>query len=120
MLSPMASAETTSATLPGPSAELRAARRKNRELRQLREARRIEESNRLMEAMGIGSTDWVGSFYAMIERFSQAQMNFMGATSVNDRRWGRNWPIFLTEQDLQIARMPSRLLTATNPYAIGL
>ncbi len=99
--------------------DLTAARAKRRELRQQRRARKLEHENQLMESCGIpgGSAQWVGDFYNMLDRWNQ---QFVGATNINDRRFGRNIPMWMNEIDLQVARMPSRILASTNDYAIGL
>lgn len=113
-------------TLPEPSTaqeRLRAAKRKAKELRLERKARELEDSNDMMESLAVTggpNGDWVGSFYQMLDRWNQAQAYFLGATNPNDRKYGRNWPIFLNEVDLRVARMPSRILTSTNNYAIGI
>lgn len=101
---------------------LREARRHNRELKKQRRAVALERENDVLESIGIqGLPDFAGSFYAMLDRFNQNQFNFYGASTINDRRYGRNGPfIYLNEQDLQVARLPSRFLTSTNCYAIGM
>ena len=45
---------------------------------------------------------------------------FFGPSTLQDRRVGRDWPIFANEVQLAIYRQPARILTQTNPYAIGL
>jgi hypothetical protein len=121
----MAAAFPAPAPASEPQARLRAAKQRHRQLREARETRRLEHANNLMESLGdgcggyggMGGAPWAFDYYAMLDKFSQ---QFIGATNVNDRRWGRNWPIFITEIDLNVARMPSRLLNASNVYAIGL
>ncbi len=40
-------------------------------------------------------------------------------TTLNDRDEGRNFPIFRTEQELAVIRGAARLLTSSNPIAVG-
>ncbi len=71
----------------------------------------------LLESAPPGS-DWVTPWMDMFNRFSGDPINYF-ATYAN-RKWGRNFPIFQTEQELQILRAPSRVLCASNAYAIGM
>jgi hypothetical protein len=41
-------------------------------------------------------------------------------TTRNDRDQGRDFPIFQTEQELAVIRGAARLITASNPIAVGL
>lgn len=108
---------------------LKAAKAKLRSIQEGRQADRLERASQLMESCGDG---WVGGIYAMLDRFNSWQQDFGGATfaglgygggmatTINDRRFGKNFPIYQTEQDLQLLRLPSRLLLATNGYAQGM
>jgi hypothetical protein len=124
---------TASGTAPHPGnmspgrQALRAAKRQNRELREQRLASRIAGANRLLEGAG----GWEQDIYAMLDRFSSWQADFGGqqfagigyggfASTLNDRRYGKDFPIYQTEVDLQVMRFASRLLLATNGYAIGM
>jgi len=117
------------ATAGPPSAadRLRAAKRHHRELRQERLAQRLERTNQLMESCGwtgdpLGG--WGGAalnWYAMLDRAGVYSGNGpMAVTTINDRRFGRDFPVYLTELDLQALRFPSRVLCRTNSYAIGM
>ena len=121
---------THSAIASPPSAArqaLRAAQRKRREILETRQAKRLETVNQLLEGVG----DWTTNFYQMLDRFSSWQQDYGGSTfaglgyggaasTINDRGWGKSFPIYQTEIDLQVLRFPARLLLATNGYAIGM
>ena len=112
----------TAADLTATTAELKAQRRRLKTLQRQREAKLIERHNDLLESIGygFGSNEWAYNYYGMLDRFNQYSNNFIGVTTLNDRRYGRDYPIYMTEIDLQMLRMPSRLLCATNPYCIGI
>lgn len=107
--------------------QLRAARRRNRELTESRIAAKIERTNQLLEGAG----GWESDIYQMLDRLSSWQADIGGqtfaglgyggfASTINDRRYGKDFPIYQTEVDLQVMRFASRLLLATNGYAIGM
>jgi predicted double-glycine peptidase len=56
----------------------------------------------------------------MLDRFKRAEPATFSIANVNDRRFGRNYPLFRTEQELAALRFASRILCGTNSYAIGL
>lgn len=99
---------------------LKEARRRVREKQMDLEAKRLERSAQLLEAVSDGGLfDWVQAYSTLLDRFTRepgvVQMN-----TLYDRRWGRNFPLYQTEQELALIRMPSRILCGTNPYAQGL
>lgn len=120
----------TTGRVPKPSAarsRLRAAQATNRDLVEQRQAQKLERVNQLLE----GAPDWSTNLYSLLDRFSSWQQDFGGATfagygaggmvtTLNDRRYGKNFPIYQTETDLQMLRWTSRLLLATNGYAQGM
>jgi hypothetical protein len=97
----------------------RRAKLKNQLLQEQIRHRGLERTAKLLE--NSLSSEWLYAYADMLDRFStrDAVGGFQIATT-NDRRWGRNFPMFQTEQDLALLRMPSRILCATNSYAIGL
>jgi hypothetical protein len=74
----------------------------------------LERSRRLVESQ----YDWVGPYADMIEKYRREPF-LAGPTARRDRQ-GRNYPIYQTEAELALLRAPSRVLCATNTYAIGL
>ncbi len=82
--------------------------------------KQLERTSRLMESCGgyAGDWGWMGGYQALFDRFRDGVRAPL--STVNDRRHGRNWPLYQTEQDLAVLRGPSRFLLATNDYAIGL
>jgi hypothetical protein len=101
---------------PSPSRlALREARRKTQLLREEAEAKSLER--RLLRE----SAYWVGPYQELLTQLqARYEPEARGAASANDRRYGANYPLYRTEQELSIIRAPSRLVTATNSYAIGL
>lgn len=98
--------------------QLREAKRKNAYLREQIVARGLERSSKLMESFG--NFDWVNVYSDMLDRFRNTEPASAGISSVADRRYGMNYPLFRNETELARLRMPSRILCATNNYAIGL
>lgn len=100
---------------------LKRERRRNREIRESREAAKLGRTNDLLESTGmLSGVDWTSSFYAFLDRWNQFQLSFSGVSTINDRRWGRDYPIYTSEVDLQLLRWPSRIVCRTNSYAIGM
>lgn len=64
--------------------------------------------------------DWVGSYVDLLDRYRDGQNLLTPITTPNDRRYGRNFPLWQTEQELNLLRAPARVLCATNTYAQGL
>jgi hypothetical protein len=79
--------------------------------------RGMERQQRLLESAM--STDWVGSYLDIFDRVRSDPLLY-GSVGYNSRRYGRNIPIFRSEQELRLLRVPSQLLVATNTYAQGL
>lgn len=75
-----------------------------------------ERRGRLLEAL---SLDWVTPYVDMLGLGRREEFP-AGLTSYWQRRYGANYPIYRTEQELALLRMPSRLLAATNTYAQGM
>ncbi len=67
------------------------------------------------------SVDWVAPYVEALNLLRGTGDPVIGGpTSVWQRKYGKNWPIVQTEQDLAIYRAPARALLATNGYAQGL
>ncbi len=98
--------------------ELRENRQRARLAQQRIQAQRYERTARLLE--GSPDVNWVASYADMIDRFTNRELGAFNISTINDRRFGRNFPIFQNEQELALLRMPSRILCSTNAYAIGL
>lgn len=98
--------------------DLRQIRRKNAYTRETIRSRGLERSAKLMESFA--NYDWLNVYSDMLDRFRNPDMAAFSISSVGDRRWGMNYPVFRNEVDLARLRMPSRILCATNNYAIGL
>lgn len=64
--------------------------------------------------------DWVTPYSDMLDRMRRTEPFMFGPSAVWNRRWGRNYPIFQSENELNLIRAPARILCCTNSYAIGL
>lgn len=111
----------TNGTLSNPREQLRDARAEMKLLEAQLRLRSLRETKRLLEG-------WVGTrddfqFGDPWERYRNDQLSLTGPrmfATINDRRQGRNYPIFQTEEELAQLRAPARILCSTNHYAIGL
>lgn len=98
---------------------LRLARLKSVELDQReRSTRQADQKRRVRESF---STDWVRPY---LDQLAYSQSSFerggWGPATIWQRKQGRNYPLFRTEQELALLRFPSRFLLGTNSYAIGM
>ena len=93
-------------------------RRHNRLLAEQMRGRRLERQHQLLEAQL--AYDWVQPYSDLLDRLRNGEPEIAGPTAVWNRRYGRNYPLFQSEQELNLLRAPARILCATNSYAIGL
>jgi len=99
-------------------AENRLARERLESARLAAATRHQERRGRLLESL---SLDWVTPYADLLDRFRSASDPILaGPSSAWQRRQGRNYPIYQTEQELNLLRAPARLLVATSGYAQGL
>jgi len=69
------------------------------------------------------SLDWVTPYAEMLDVARQGRTGdpvFTGPAAYWNRRYGKDWPIHQTEQELALLRAPSRILCATALDAIAL
>lgn len=109
----------TSANGRQPSLKRLRAQRDRLQLRlQIREARqRADSARRLRESFEF---DWLDNYINLLGELRGPGPFFFGPSTLQDRRVGRDWPIFANEVQLAIYRQPARILCTTNAYAIGL
>jgi hypothetical protein len=85
---------------------------------------RAERRTRFGEARGLVeslSLDWVTPYAELLDLTRRTGDPITtGPASYWQRRRGRNWPIYQTEQELALLRAPARVLLATNTYAQGM
>ncbi len=85
---------------------------------EIREARQRQQSaQRLRESF---EGDWLDSYVNLLGELRGPGPFLFGPSTLQDRRTGRDWPLFANEVQLAIYRQPARILTQTNSYAIGL
>jgi len=109
---------------PSAREQLREARARERLLECEIRTKQLERVHKRVEARSVYEdagfqTDWLSAYNDMLQRVRGEELAF-NVTSAWDRRAGIDFPIFRTEQELSLYRMPSRIMDATNPYAQGL
>lgn len=62
---------------------------------------------------------WISQYSDMLSRFTDGMPNNYPINNPGDRRYGSNYPFWYSEQQLGLIRAQARLLTTTNPNAIG-
>jgi hypothetical protein len=68
-----------------------------------------------------GTMDFFLSAYVdLLDRYRDGPNITYPLTQPQDRRYGQNYPFWVSEQQLSLVRAQARLMTAMNPYAIGL
>lgn len=103
--------------------ELSEMRLANRLRQEKLRALRLESWERLgtRDVVETISLDWITPYAELLDLTARSgDPIFTGPATYWQRRQGRNWPIYQTEQELAILRAPARLLVATNSYAQGL
>jgi hypothetical protein len=105
-------ATTAAATRPQHD-ELRAARYRTALLRE-----QVEEK-RLGRALDLRESAWLEPYSEMLFRLRRLDWEFRGPSTRHNFMWGRDFPIYQTEQELQLLWAPSKLLLDTNSYAQG-
>jgi len=96
--------------------ETRARLRLLRDQASLREAEQLERRAKLRESYAF---DWVSPYLELINRTNDGFVP-LGIGGRYSRKHGKYFPLFRTEAELRLLREPARIVTATNPYAIGL
>lgn len=103
---------TTAPATPNP---LREVRQRNAMLREEIAGKKLERQAKLME-----SGFWVEPYAELLTRMSIRDLGGRGVATRYDRRFGVDYPIYRTEQELALLRAPSRVLLGTNSYAQGM
>jgi hypothetical protein len=63
---------------------------------------------------------WMANYVDLLDRFRDGGIFSYPISNPNDRRYGSNFPFWYSEQQLGLIRAQARLVTTTNPNAIGL
>lgn len=79
----------------------------------------LEAKRKLLESFSWYFDDWPSTDLWEKTRGRQAWSNLPPSTP-SDRRSGANWPLWRTEQELDLLRQRSRVLVQTNSFAEGL
>ena len=99
---------------------LREARTRVKELSYKIQAKRLERTANMLEGVSDATVfDWVQAYASLLDRI-RSEPNMFAMSTIYDRRYGRDFPMFQTEQDLALLRMSSRILCGTNGYAMRL
>jgi hypothetical protein len=110
---------------PSPREELSAIRLENRLRNEKLKSARLERwerrEKRMRNTLETISIDWITPYVELLDLTRRSgDPIFTGPATYWQRRQGRNWPIYQTEQELALLRAPARMLLATNSYAQGL
>jgi hypothetical protein len=103
--------------------DFRTLRRQNRLAAERIRSARLLRAERLAQRQLTESIslDWVQPYAEMLDRYRwNGDPVFSGPAQYWNRQYGRDWPIYQTEQELALFRAPARILLATNDDAIGL
>ncbi len=111
---------TTTSPTPRPLHEmdLGELRTEAKTLRAQLQVQRLRRVSRMVES--VAGADWVSQYADLLDRYRDGVTLFSPIATPNDRRYGRNFPLFQTEQELALLRAPARILCWTNAYAQGL
>ena len=63
---------------------------------------------------------WMSSYIDMMDRFRDGGGQSYPISNPQDRKYGSNYPFWYSEQQLSLIRAQARLVTTTNPNALGL
>ena len=63
---------------------------------------------------------WMTAYLNVLDQMREFGDQPYYVSSYNDRQYGRNFPFFISEQQLAIIRAQSRLVCTRNSYAVGL
>lgn len=81
----------------------------------------LEVENRVLtESCYGGVPGWVEQYNACLMANYPDRVAVGTVSNISDRRGGRDFPFYISETDLNIYRMPARILCKANNYAIGL
>jgi hypothetical protein len=104
---------------PTPLNRVKNAQRRLKNVRALREAQVLERRAELLEGALPTQLDWITAYATLVDRLRSEPYSY-NVASPFDRKFGRNFPIYQTEQDLAILRAPARVLCQANTYAQAL
>lgn len=100
-----------------PSAQHQSTKQQREELEEQIKLRRLERARKLME----NSQDfWLSGYGDMLDRYRDGFVGTYPVTQPTDRRYGSNYPFWVSESQLSILRAQARLCVTTNPNAQGL
>lgn len=105
-----------------PESELARLNRENKLARARLEAEELERRQKSADRRRVREDQqWVQPYLDLLA-YSQSAFDrgSWGPATIWQRKQGRNYPLFRTEQELALLRFPSRYLCGTNNYAIGM
>lgn len=77
----------------------------------------VERATRLMEG---ASESWLGPYVSILDRYRDGETGTYPLTQPGDRRYGSNFPFWISEQQLGLIRADARVIVNMNPAAFGL
>lgn len=78
----------------------------------------LERAERMLE--GMGTDFWLTNYSNTLDRYRDGVGNVYPITQPSDRRYGSNFPFWVSESELALIRASSRMIVAMNPSAFGL
>lgn len=83
--------------------------------------KRLEKGKRLTEsAYSVGQDFWLTNYSDMLGRYSGGFSGSFPMTQPTDRRYGSNFPFWVSEVQLSMLRASARFIVTTSPNAQGL
>jgi hypothetical protein len=83
--------------------------------------KRLEKGKRLTEsAYNVGQDFWLTNYSDMLDRYAGGFAGSYPITQPTDRRYGSNFPFWVSEVQLSMLRASARFIVTTSPNAQGL
>lgn len=82
--------------------------------------KKLERSRRLYESASIGQDFWLNNYGDLLDRYRDGFLGSYPVTQPTDRRYGSNFPFWVSESQLSMLRASARFIVTTSPNAQGL
>lgn len=95
------------------------ARQQREELEEQIKLKRLARANKLLEAYA-DQDYWLTAYSDVLARYRDGGVLSYPISQPTDRRYGSNFPFWISEQQLSLVRAQARMVTTMNPNAQGL
>lgn len=82
--------------------------------------KKLERSKRIAEAYNVGQDFWLTNYGDLLDRYRDGFTGTYPVTQPTDRRYGSNFPFWVSEVQLSMLRASARYIVTTSPNAQGL